>query len=94
MLEASSPRLTRLELCSEIRLSLIMVLGLSETWLDGNVNDGELQVPGYRMYRKDRSSGKGGGVMVYVSKGVKSLRRQDLENDFFWKFCGFRLIQS
>ena len=59
-----------------------MVLGLSETWLDGNVNDGELQVPGYRMYRKDRSSGKGGGVMVYVSEGVKSLRREDLENDF------------
>ena len=42
-----------------------IVLGLSETCLDGNANNGELQVPVYRMYRKDRSSGKGGGVVVY-----------------------------
>ena len=88
------PRLTRLEFMLGNQADSNIVLGLSETCLDGIVNNGELQVPVYRMYRKDRSSGKGGGVMVYVSEGVKSRRRQNLENDFRWKFCGLRLKQS
>ena len=42
------------------------VLALSETWLDSSVGDGELYLPGYTLYRCDRSR-CGGGVAVYYA---------------------------
>ena len=40
------------------------VIALSETWLDSSISCCEL-IPGYRMFRRDRSC-SGGGVMLYV----------------------------
>jgi len=57
-----------------------VVLGLSETWLDESVLDGEVSIPGYSQYRRDRTS-KGGGVLVYVPESCHSRRRIDLESD-------------
>ena len=57
-----------------------MVFGISETWLDEGVTNGELEIAGFRSYRRDRD-GRGGGVIVYVSDDVKGMRRHDLEND-------------
>ena len=31
-----------------------MVLGVSETWLDGSINDVELEIAGFKSYKKDR----------------------------------------
>ena len=42
------------------------VLALSETWLDSSVGDGELYLPGYTLYRCDRSW-CGGGVPVHYA---------------------------
>ena len=56
------------------------VLGLSETWLNDNIPTGELAVAGFRSYRRDRGSGRGGGLLVYVSECVTSIRRSDLED--------------
>lgn len=56
-----------------------MVLGLSETWLDGTVMDAEVGIPGFKIFRRDRN--RGGGVMVYVSEQFKTVRREDLEDD-------------
>ena len=53
-------------------------MGLSETWLDSTVSDGEMGVSGFR---KDRNK-RGGGIMVYVSEDVKCVRRQDLERNW------------
>ena len=39
-----------------------LVLGLSETWLDGSLLDAELEVPGFSLYRKDRN--RRGGVCL------------------------------
>ena len=55
-------------------------MGLSESWLDKSVTDSEIAVPGFRMHRMDRTR-RGGGVLVYVSEDVKSVRRQDIEED-------------
>ena len=55
-----------------------LVMGLSETWLDSSVTDGQLDIAGFRLYRKDRD-GRGGGVMVYDD--VKSARRRELERE-------------
>ena len=56
------------------------VMGLSETWLDESVDDAEIDMTGFRVYRKDRNR-NGGGVAVYVSDDVKSVRRYDLEEE-------------
>ena len=57
-----------------------MVLGLSETWLDGTIMDAEVGIPGFKIFRRDRNR-RGGGVMVYVSEQFKTVRREDLEDD-------------
>ena len=62
------------------RRSTSHVMGLSETWLDESVADAEIDMTGFRVYRKDRNR-NGGGVAVYVSDDVKSVRRSDLEEE-------------
>ena len=57
-----------------------MLIGMSETWLDDSVTNSELEIDGFRSYRRDRA-GRGGAVIVYVSDDVKGMRRHDLEND-------------
>lgn len=41
------------------------ILAISESWLGPSVSDAEVSLPGYFMYRADRSR-SGGGVAVYV----------------------------
>lgn len=55
-------------------------MGLSGTWLDQSVDDAEIDMTSFRVYRKDRNR-NGGGVAVYVSDDVKSARRYDLEEE-------------
>ena len=57
-----------------------VIFGLSETWLDGSFEDGELAVSGYDILRKDRNR-RGGGVAVYINQSIKYKRREDLECD-------------
>ena len=42
------------------------IITLSETWLNSNISDSELQITNYLLYRSDRCS-SGGGVAIYVS---------------------------
>ena len=56
-----------------------MILGVSETWLDENVLDGEISISGYSQLRRDRGN-RGGGVLVYVPGGCHCQRRRDLED--------------
>ena len=56
-----------------------VILGISETWLDGTVLDGEVSIPGYSQFRRDRGS-RGGGVLVYVPESCHCRRRRDLED--------------
>ena len=45
------------------------VLGLSESWLDESVTDGEVNIDGYTVIRRDRNR-NGGGVIVYIKDGL------------------------
>ncbi|XP_069134336.1 uncharacterized protein [Argopecten irradians] len=47
------------------------VLTISESHLDDSIEDGELSVSGYSMYRKDRNR-RGGGVVTYVLNTLSS----------------------
>ena len=64
------------------------VIAISETWLNEDVNDGEiLDNVQYDIHRKDRDltlfqKDDGGGVLCAVHSSFKSKRRQDLETPF------------
>ena len=57
------------------------IFGVSETWLDCNIPDSELGIDGYTLFRKDRNSGRGGGVCVYVKCCHDVILREDLMID-------------
>ena len=56
-----------------------VIFGISESWLENDIPDGEVTIPSYNLYRRDRRSS--GGVLVYVPERCGSKRRLDLEDD-------------
>ena len=58
------------------------ILFLLETFLKPTKSDSVFNIPGYEMFRKDRSGRKpGGGFIAYVADNVKVNRLWDLEDD-------------
>jgi hypothetical protein len=58
------------------------VISVCETWLTSKVKTKKiLSKKKYKIYRKDRESARGGGVLLAVSKVIKSKRRKDLESN-------------
>ena len=55
------------------------VISLSETWLTDIHSNEDIAIENYITFRKDRSSGRGGGLVVYVLNDISSIRRHDLE---------------
>ena len=49
-----SSKLDELRDLLERESGLCMVFGLSETWLDGSIADAEVEIAGFRSYRRDR----------------------------------------
>ena len=56
------------------------MLGLAETWLDDTVADGELAIPHFKLFRRDRDR-HGGGVAFYCHESLQICHRRDLETD-------------
>ncbi|BHF81444.1 hypothetical protein SprV_0702457400 [Sparganum proliferum] len=46
------------------------VVSLTESWLSENVDDRELMLPGFQLFRRDRRERQGGGVVTYVKHGL------------------------
>nr|CAH7759371.1 unnamed protein product [Callosobruchus chinensis] len=44
---------------------------LMETWLNDQFSSRDLMMDGYNLIRKDRSFGRGGGVLLYVCDKFK-----------------------
>ena len=57
------------------------MLGITETWLNTTYSDSYVAIDGYNLERRDRSTGTGGGVAVYLHDGVPYNRLHDLEKD-------------
>ena len=60
--------------------SSIDILGLSETWTTPDCFY-DLKISGYKLERRDRLSGIGGGVGAYTKDSVPYIRRYDLERE-------------
>lgn len=59
----------------------IGILTLNETWLNDQLPSDEVAIPGFNLFRRDRSSGrKSGGVAIYISDKIPAVRRCDLED--------------
>ena len=46
------------------------IITVTETWLTSRISSDKLKVKGYKMYRNDRFSKRGGGILVYVSEHI------------------------
>ncbi len=56
------------------------ILGISESWLHSDIDDGELNISGYyNIIRNDRVANRYGGVAIYCKKGgYKHINRREL----------------
>ena len=48
----------------------IDILAVSKTWFNSTISDDEVGITGYSLHRKDRVSGGGGGVALYVKSTI------------------------
>ena len=80
-LNACSLRYKLPEIASLIRTRQYDILGLSETWLDPEITDGELSIDGYNLIRKDRTQRLGGGVCFYYRQDLPVRSRPDLHSE-------------
>lgn len=77
----------RVVLSENILQSSYNIIAFTETWLNSNIMDREIIDSRYTVYRKDRdlktvkSKIDGGGVLIAVSKHIKSHRIKIWEND-------------
>lgn len=53
-----------------VGISNVDVVCASETWLNDNVDDSILAIDGYEIVRHDRVGRLGGGVLIYIKKGM------------------------
>ena len=58
----------------------IDVLTVSETWVNSNVSDPEIDLPSYNLLRRDRESGNGGGVAAFIKNKFSYNHWPDLES--------------
>jgi len=63
------------------------VIGITETWGNEDIADVEYGIPGYNIFRKDRSNGhRGGGVLLQVrdSMGAVEVKMNSSFADQVW----------
>ena len=72
------PKMDEIELilCNSKSLDIFC---LSETFLNGSVEESCIRINGFKTERKDRTGKLGGGLVVYVSNNMHYRRRADLE---------------
>ena len=63
-----------------LRTEEIDVLCLQETFLTSETNDNQLAVENYGIFRRNRPTGHGGGIIVYVHNRIEARRCLDLED--------------
>ena len=55
------------------------IICFSETFLSDSVKKKEINLQGYTIPRRDRLDKLGGGLLIYSSKELNTIRRDDLE---------------
>ena len=55
------------------------IICFSETFLSDSVKKKEINLQGYTIHRRDRIGKLGGGLLIYSSKELNTIRRDDLQ---------------
>ena len=63
-------------------------IAITETWAKPELDDSELSLTGYTMFRKDRGNQKArghgtGGVLLYVKEEIHAVKRVDIKDEKF-----------
>ena len=61
------------------------ILAVTETWANSD-NDSRLNIPGYKLYNKNRPSKRGGGVAAYIKESLCFVARNDLDQYYSDEF--------
>lgn len=57
----------------------------TETWLDSSIKTNELELDHYSVYRRDRKTGRGGGILIAVAEAAKSSAiATDTTSEILW----------
>ena len=56
------------------------IIGVTQSWCDSKITDAEISLPSYSLYRKDRSTGTGGGVLLYIHESLSATPVLSLNN--------------
>jgi len=57
------------------------IIMATETWLDPTITDNQVFPPNYRLWRNDRKSGTGGGVLIAIKNTLLSTDIPELQTD-------------
>ena len=58
----------------------IDILCITESWLDCNIGNNEIQIDGYNICRLDRIHKGHGGILYYIKDGIVFKEKSDLQN--------------
>ena len=65
----------------------IYILSINETKLNATISDNEVNILGYDIVRRDRTTDGGGGVCFYVKKSINFTVRDDLNMETLENLC-------
>ena len=67
------------ELAAFMSVNKINMAAITESWLTEEIEDHQISIDGYVTHRRDRTHGRGGGLVVYVSQQIPITRCVELE---------------
>ena len=69
------------------------IIAITESWLDPSIPDAELSFPGYSLFRCDRTSGKGGGCLLYLKASLNPAPISDIipKHPNGFEVCGCKI---
>ena len=69
-------------------------MALTETWLNNDIDDRELHLEDYNIFRRDRCNHRGGGVLLAIKSDLHCVRRYHLEVNTEMLACELRISNS
>ena len=60
------------ELCALVDHNNCHLIGITELWCTDSVNDSELHLKGCNLFRANKKSGTGGGVLLYLHESLSA----------------------
>ena len=80
-------KIDELSACFEV--NDIDIAAITETWFNKDIDDDLVSLDKYCIHRRDRVSGRGGGVCLFVANTIYSKRLCDIEDTRYMIVFGY-----